>query len=311
MIELNQLTKRYGSTTALDHVSLAIQPGEIVGLLGPNGAGKTTMIKMITGYLPPTSGSARVANLDVQDNSLDVRGRIGYLPESNPLYEDLAVYESLQWTARLRQMPSETIPPAIAHVVQVCGLSSVVGKDVSQLSKGFRQRLGLAQAILHDPEILILDEPTSGLDPNQQLEVRRLIQTLKQKKTVLLSTHMLSEARSACDRVLIIHQGRIVADGTPDSLGQQAAQGSRLRVELKAPADQAEQALARLPGVDRVSLERRTADGAVLAVDSPGGSDLREAVFELAVQNHWPILGMNQETLSLEDVFRQLTTGAV
>jgi ABC-2 type transport system ATP-binding protein len=182
MIELTQLTKRYGTTLALDHVSLSVKPGEIVGLLGPNGAGKSTMLKMLTGYLPPTEGTARVANLDVQDKSLDVRRRIGYLPETNPLYEDLAVYESLQWTARLRGMELSGVPAAIRHVIDVCGLAEVVGKDVSQLSKGYRQRLGLAQAILHDPEILILDEPTSGLDPNQQQEVRRLIQMLKREK---------------------------------------------------------------------------------------------------------------------------------
>src|SRR5579864_6500324 len=152
MIEVANLTKRYGSTLALDHVTFAIQPGEVVGLLGPNGAGKTTMLKMLTGYMPPTEGSARVANFDILDQSLDVRRRIGYLPETNPLYEELAVYESLEWTARLRQMEPNTIPGAIRHVVDVCGLATVVGKDVSQLSKGFRQRLGLAQAILHDPE---------------------------------------------------------------------------------------------------------------------------------------------------------------
>jgi len=310
MIELVQLTKRYGSTLALDHVSLSVKPGEIVGLLGPNGAGKSTMLKMLTGYLPPTEGSARVANLDVQDKSLDVRRRIGYLPETNPLYDDLAVYESLRWTAQLRRMEPSGVPAAIRHVIDVCGLAEVVGKDVSQLSKGYRQRLGLAQAILHDPEILILDEPTSGLDPNQQQEVRRLIQTLKQKKTVLLSTHILSEAHSSCDRVLIIHKGRIVADGTPEALGQQATHGSRLRIELKAPAAAAEQELARISGVDRVAIEKTLDACVVLVVESSGGADVREAIFDLAVQRHWPILGMTQETLSLEEVFRQLTTGA-
>ena len=309
MIELSQLTKRYGSTLALDHVSLSIQPGEIVGLLGPNGAGKSTMLKMLTGYLPPSEGTARVAQFDVQDHSLEVRRRIGYLPESNPLYDDLAVYESLLWTARLRQMDPSTTEPAIRHVIDVCGLASVVGKDISQLSKGYRQRLGLAQAILHDPEILILDEPTSGLDPNQQQEVRNLILTLKQKKTVLLSTHILSEAQSSCDRVLIIHHGKIVADGTPQALGQQATQGRRLRIELKAPGDAAEQALAQITGVNHVAVEKAINSHVALVVESSGDTDVREAVFELAVKNHWPILAMTQETLSLEDVFRQLTTG--
>lgn len=294
---------------AVDHVSLTVQPGEIVGLLGPNGAGKTTLLKMLTGYLPPTEGTARVANLEILDNSLEVRRRIGYLPETNPLYEDLAVYESLEWTARLRGMNPASHPPAIRHVIEVCGLAGVVGKDVAHLSKGYRQRLGLAQAILHDPEILILDEPTSGLDPNQQQEVRQLIQTLKQKKTVLLSTHILPEAQSSCDRVLIIHHGKIVADGTPQALGQQAARGSRLLVELKAPAPAAGQALAQLSGVDRVAVQKAYDSCVVFILESAGGADVREAVFELAVQRRWPILGMTQETISLEEVFRQLTMG--
>ena len=220
MIEVSQLTKRYGPTLALDHVTFAIQPGEVVGLLGPNGAGKTTMLKLLTGYLPATEGSARVAHFDVLSQSLDVRRRIGYLPETNPLYEELAVYESLEWTARLRGLAPTVYEAAIRNVCAACGLESVVGKDIAHLSKGYRQRVGLAQALLHDPEVLILDEPTSGLDPNQQDEVHALIQTMRQKKTVLLSTHILSEASRVCDRVLIIHQGRIVADGAPGGFGR-------------------------------------------------------------------------------------------
>jgi ABC-2 type transport system ATP-binding protein len=220
VIEVLQLTKHYGQTVALDHVTFAVQPGEVVGLLGPNGAGKTTLLKILTGYLPPTDGSARVANCDILDQSLELRRRIGYLPETNPLYEELAVYESLEWTARLRGMAPADYGGAIRQVIQVCGLDSVVGKDVAHLSKGFRQRVGLAQAILHDPEILILDEPTSGLDPNQQDEVHALIQTMRQRKTVLLSTHILPEASRVCDRVLIIHQGKIVADGSPAGFGR-------------------------------------------------------------------------------------------
>jgi len=220
MIEISQLTKKYGTTLALDHVTVSIQPGEVVGLLGPNGAGKTTMLKMLTGYLPPTEGSARVANFDILDQSLSVRERIGYLPETNPLYEELAVYESLEWTARLRGMPRSAYTGAIRHVIGICGLGSVVGKDIAHLSKGYRQRVGLAQAILHDPEILILDEPTSGLDPNQQREVHELIHSMRSRKTILLSTHTLSEASSVCDRVLIIHRGRVVADGSPQGFGR-------------------------------------------------------------------------------------------
>jgi ABC-2 type transport system ATP-binding protein len=268
------------------------------------------MLKILTGYLPPTEGNARVANYEILDQSLEVRRRIGYLAETNPLYEELAVYESLTWTARLRGMDLTATPGAIRRVIELCGLASVVGKDVSELSKGYRQRLGLAQAILHDPEILILDEPTSGLDPNQQLEVRQLIQTLKQKKTVLLSTHILSEAQSSCDRVLIIHQGKIVADGSPQALSQQAARGSKLLLELKAPAGPAQEALSRITGIDRVVVQRTYDSRAVFSLECFGEVDVREAVFEVASQNHWPILQLTQEMVSLEEVFRQLTTGA-
>jgi gliding motility-associated transport system ATP-binding protein len=306
MIDVSQLTKRYGATLALDHVTFQVQPGEVVGLLGPNGAGKTTMLRLLTGYLLPTEGSARVANCDILDQSLEVRRRIGYLPETNPLYEELAVYESLEWTARLRGMPPSRYSAAIRQVIEVCGLSSVVAKDIAHLSKGFRQRVGLAQAILHDPEILILDEPTSGLDPNQQAEVRQLIQTLKQKKTVLLSTHILSEAQSACDRVLIIHKGKIVADGTPDLLRQSMSKGQRLLLELKAPAALARETLAQLPGVERAIIQKEVNSHVVLTLESQD-ADLREAVFEVAVEKRWPILQMTPETYSLEDVFRELT----
>ncbi len=306
MIEIDQLTKRYGATVALDHVTLMIRPGEVVGLLGPNGAGKTTMLKMLAGYMPPTEGRARVANYDIVDQSLDVRQRIGYLPETNPLYEELAVYESLEWTARLRGMPRTSYQPAIKQVIGVCGLGSVVGKDIAHLSKGYRQRVGLAQAILHDPEILILDEPTSGLDPNQQQEVRQLIQTLKQKKTVLLSTHVLSEAQTSCDRVLIINKGKIVADGTPDLLRERLSKGQRLLIELKAPAHEAQAALAQIPGVDRVTLQKESDARVLFLLESTEG-DPRESVFHVASEKQWPILQMTPETFSLEDVFRQLT----
>lgn len=310
MIETSALTKRYGAFTALDHVSFSIQPGEIVGLLGPNGAGKTTMLKMLTGYLPPSEGTARVKGLDIVDQSLDVRRSIGYLPESNPLYEEFIVEEALAWTARLRGIPEAQRAAAMANAEALCGLTTVRGKTIGELSKGYRQRVGLAQAILHDPDILILDEPTSGLDPNQQLEVLQLIQNLKQKKTVLLSTHILSEAQAACDRVLIIHRGTIVADGTPETLGKNLTQGHRVTVELKAPGQAAQAALAALPGASRALLERETGGRALLRVES-ADADLREAIFELAVRERWTLLQMTPETTSLEDVFRQLTTASV
>jgi len=309
MIDVTNLTKRYGDVLAVNNVSFSIRPGEVVGLLGPNGAGKTTILRILTGYLPATQGSARLAEYEVSENSLEVRRRIGYLPETNPLYEDMAVYEALQWMARLRGLEDSASHVQIRAVVESCGLGSVVGKNISQLSKGYRQRVGLAQAMLHDPEILILDEPTSGLDPNQQLEVRQLIQALKKKKTVLLSTHILSEAQTACDRVLIIHAGQIVADGTPDQLGRQLAGTRRLTLELKAPP-KALDVLAQVPGVERVTLQKVMEARSLFTLEFMPSMDVREQVFEVAVSNRWPILGMTQETLSLEDIFRQLTTGA-
>jgi gliding motility-associated transport system ATP-binding protein len=306
MIEMSGLTKTYGGVTALDHADVSIQTGEVVGLLGPNGAGKTTMLKLLTGYLPPTEGTARVADLDILTHGLDVRRRIGYLPESNPLYDEMTVWESLQWAARLREIPVERQASAMESVIVSCGLQAALGKDIGELSKGYRQRVGLAQAILHDPEILILDEPTSGLDPNQQQEVRQLIQNLRQKKTVLLSTHILSEAQSSCDRVLIIHRGKIVADGTPELLSRQMTRGYKLTLELKAPADRAEAALAGLPGADHVQ-RLGDSEGRSLFMIESGTMDLRHVVFDLVVRERWPILQMTPEVISLEDVFRQLT----
>lgn len=306
MIETVRLTKRYDRTVALNGVSFTVQPGEVVGLLGPNGAGKTTMLKMLTGYLPPSEGVARVAGLDVADHPLDVRRRIGYLPENNPLYDELAVAESLAWTAALRGLDGETRRQAIRRAVDACGLGDVLGKDIQELSKGYRQRVGLAQAILHDPEILILDEPTSGLDPNQQTDVRNLIHALRQRKTVLVSTHILSEARAACDRVLIIHQGAIVADGTPDMLSRQLSRSLRLLLELKASAPAAQEALSALAGVERAMLQKDEGGISTFVVES-GAADVRESVYGLSVERRWPILQMTPETVSLEDVFKELT----
>lgn len=307
MIEVAQLTRRYGAFTALDHVTFTIEPGEVVGLLGPNGAGKTTMLKMLTGYLPPSEGTAHVSRLNVLDAPLEVRRRIGYLPETNPLYDDLSVYESLLWTARLRAMPDHTIDPAIRKVVDVCDLSAVISRDVAQLSKGYRQRVGLAQAILHDPEILILDEPTSGLDPNQQQEVLQLIQTLKQKKTVILSTHILSEAQNACDRVLIIHQGKIVADGKPEILRQTFSRSHRLQILVRAAGAQAQAALSAVAGVERVAVQGE-ADGLSTLLVESGAQDVRERVFDAIVEQRWKLLELTPERYSLDDVFRALTT---
>jgi len=305
MILADNLTKRFGDRVAVDHVSFSISKGQVVGFLGPNGAGKTTTMRLLTAYLPADEGRAELAGLSVEREPLAVRRRLGYLCEDNPLWEDLEVTDALHFAGRLRGLSDDARRAArVKAVVRSCGLRREVGSRVGELSKGFRQRLGLAAAIIHDPEILLLDEPTSGLDPNQVLEVRNLIRELRAEKTMLISTHILPEATATCDRVIIINAGRIVADGTPADLAGSLSDKNRLHVELNAPAEAAAQALGSLPGASRVV---RPQAGESFVVESPAGTDLREEVFRLAVRNDWPILSLRQERLSLEEVFRALT----
>ncbi len=307
MINVEGLTKKFGETTAVDAIHFQIERGQIVGFLGPNGAGKTTTMRMLTGYLPPDGGTADLMGLDLATHSLDIRRRLGYLPENNPLPEEIEVTEYLHFVGRLRGLHSASERrDRVKKVVRQCSLSTVAGKKIGELSKGFRQRVGLAQAIIHDPDVLILDEPTSGLDPNQVREVRDLIASLKHEKTVLLSTHILSEVQHTCDRVLIINKGRIVADGRPDEVAGAVQNVTRLYVALRAPADDVQAELGRLPGVRSVKADSSLeTNGFVL--ESDASVDLREEVFRLATTRNWPLLALQQTRLSLEDVFRTLT----
>lgn len=300
MLKAHGLIKRFGDRLAVDGMTFEVPSGQAVGLLGPNGAGKTTTMRLLTGYLPPDAGTSEILGLDVQTRALEARRRLGYLPEDNPLYEELEVSESLHYAARLRGLgdPGQRLA-RVKEAVRRCALKPALGKRVWELSKGFRQRLGLAQAIVHDPAVLILDEPTSGLDPNQIDEVRGLIADLKRSKTVLLSTHILAEAEASCDRVLIVHRGRIAADGPPRALKAGASRPA-LRVRLKAPPEDALAALAALPGAARCR-----ADGSSIVLESE--SDLREAVWALAVERRWPILELAEEKTSLEAAFREIT----
>jgi ABC-2 type transport system ATP-binding protein len=306
MIEVNGLMKEYGSTRAVAGISFTVNPGEVVGLLGPNGAGKSTTLRVLTGYLPPTAGSVKMGGVDVLENPLDVRRRVGYLSETNPLYESLGVWESLTLFARLREIPERRIAERIREVAQQCSLLEVMSKDVGELSKGYRQRLGLALAILHDPHILILDEPTSALDPNQQKEVRDLILRLKEKKTVLLSTHILPEAQRICDRILIMHQGRIVAQGTMRELQQTLTGGHPLYVRMKGPADQVGPRLGNLPGVTSVQCQDEVEPGCPGFLIS-SAEDPREPLGRLAAEAGWPIMELHRPAAALDDIFRQFT----
>jgi ABC-2 type transport system ATP-binding protein len=310
MIRVENLTKDYGSFRAVDKVTFNVRKGEVLGFLGPNGAGKSTTMKMLTCYLAPTGGSAQVAGHDVYDQSLEVRRRLGYLPEDTPLYRDMTVVEYLEFAAEMRGMTPSKRAARIKEVGGRCGLSDVAGKLVGELSKGFRQRLGLAQAILHDPDILVLDEPTSGLDPNQIVEIRRLIKELGQEKTVILSTHILPEVQATCSRILIISGGKLVADDTPEAL-RAREKGSRYRVVVESSGVSQEAVRDKLNSIQGVARAERTATevGAhAFAVDAATSSDLRRAIYRAAVDNNWPLLELVRESVSLEDVFHTLTT---
>ena len=311
MIEVEGLTKNYGYTRAVDKVSFSVRRGEVLGFLGPNGAGKSTTMKILTCYLAPTAGRAMVAGHDVFDDSLEVRKRVGYLPEDTPIYRDMTVVEFLQFAAEMRGMDRDKADARIKEIGRRCGLGDVAGKLVGELSKGFRQRVGLAQAILHDPDIVILDEPTSGLDPNQIVEIRSLIKEIGREKTVILSTHILPEVQATCSRVVIISGGKLVADGTPDAL-RARERGGRYRVVVESngvPKDAIRDRLASLSGVTRCEVIAGEDGSHAFAIDAGSSSDLRKPIFRAAVDNRWTLLELAREAASLEDVFRNLTTG--
>ncbi len=312
MIEVSNLVKKYGDQPAVNSISFNIAKGEILGFLGPNGAGKTTTMKIITCFMSATSGTVRVDGYDVFDHSLEVRRRIGYLPETTPLYPEMNVLDYLKFIQSLREMPLSTRQPRLDAMVELCGLNDVVHKDIGELSKGYRQRVGLTQALIHDPEILILDEPTIGLDPNQVVEIRNLIGRLGSEKTLILCTHILSEVEAACNRVLIINRGELVADGTPDALRAGMHGRQRLLVQVKADGN-SEHVAARLGEMPEAEVTERSVDtdGVVhVEVTTNMERDLREDVFRAVVDAGWILLEMRRDIQSLEDVFRDLTRSA-
>ncbi len=309
MIEVQDLTKTYGEVTAVDHVSFTVNKGEILGFLGPNGAGKTTTMRILTGYMPATSGTARIAGFDVFGDSLDVRKHIGYLPETPPVYPDMTVDDYLDFVARIKNVPAEKRAARVTDAMRKTSLEDRRSELIKRLSRGYKQRVGIAQALVHDPDVIILDEPTVGLDPKQIIEVRHLIKGLAGSHTIILSTHILPEVSMTCDRVVIINKGKIAAVDTPQNLTSQLKGGQKIRVEVKAPENALREALARIPGASRVGVEQVPAGGNLIAtVEASQGSDIRSEIAAKIVQNGWPLLELRGVSLSLEDIFLQLTT---
>ncbi len=310
MIEIKNLTKHYGSTVAVKNVSLSVKKGEVLGFLGPNGAGKTTTMKILTCFMPPTNGTATVGGYDVLENPYEVRRKIGYLPENTPLYSDMVVDDYLYFITEMRKIPRSDRRRRINEMIEICSLKGVLKKDIGALSKGFRQRVGLAQAMIHDPEILVLDEPTSGLDPNQIIEIRQLIKQLGKEKTIILSTHILPEVSATCDRVIIINDGEIAASGTPAELQSEVAGDMILYTTINAPKKDIEQAINNISSVKELRLMDTIKSGTFRykVVASKNNSDIGEAVFKVAVDKGWTLSELHKETMSLEDIFIKLTS---
>tara|TARA_B100000959_G_scaffold270936_1_gene318472 strand:+ start:937 stop:1881 length:945 start_codon:yes stop_codon:yes gene_type:complete len=308
VIKVTDLSKNYGPVEAVKSISFDIQDGEIVGFLGANGAGKTTTLKMITGYLVPTEGKIEVNDLNIIDDTHEIQKQIGYLPELNPLYTEMRVYEYFEFLAGIRNITGREFKNALARVVEQCGLNGVIHKNISECSKGYKQRIGLAAAMIHDPKILILDEPVTGLDPNQIVEIRGLIKKLGKEKLVFMSSHILQEIQATVDRIMIIHQGEIVANGTSDELMSNFMGNVLLNMEIKGAAiETIEHIQAKLPNIKFISMEET--DGVQQVQFEYGkGQDPREELFRYAVDNNWAILKMTPHTTNLEDIFRDLTT---
>lgn len=306
MIETEGLTKFYGSLAAIRDVTFRVEPGEVVGFLGPNGAGKSTAMKILTCFIPPTAGSARIDGLDCFENSLQVRRKIGYLPENNPLYSDLTVRRFLLFAAEAKGVPSRRLQSELDRVLEMCGLSKVVNRIIGHLSKGYRQRVGLAQALLNNPSVLILDEPTIGLDPAQIVEIRRLIQDLREQQTILLSSHILPEVAQICQRVMIINNGRIVATDSPANLTSQLQKSSQILVQVASGADALASALRLHPGVQKVTRDEKTPGR--LLVETDRSRDLRPEIAAHVHAQSLDLLELRLVDLSLEDIFMQLVT---
>ena len=307
MIQATGLTHFYGPNPAIQDVNFGVEKGEILGFLGPNGAGKTTTMRIITGYMPPTRGQVTLDGFDVVEQSLQARRKIGYLPETVPLYTDMTVSGYLKYMGTLRGMPPKNINHRVGEVVDVCRLGDYRKSIIGKLSKGFRQRVGIAQAIIHEPEVLVLDEPTIGIDPIQGVGTRRLIQDLGKQQTVVLSSHILPEVSMICQRVMIINEGRIVAEDTPDNLAKRLQGVNRLEVEVSGPREDVLPALRQIPGVSEVTFRAGQSRG-IYTVQAQGGEDLRDQISRAVISSGWSLLSMQMVGMSLEEIFLKLTT---
>jgi len=309
MIHVENLTKYYNNFCAVDQINLDIRKGEILGLLGPNGAGKTTTLRMLTGYFPPSSGTIRIKEFAMDEKPVEIKKMIGYLPESAPIYHSMLVYDYLNYVAEIRGIPKDQQLSRIKKLVDLCGLEGIMHKTIDELSKGLKQRVGLAHAMMSDPEILILDEPTSGLDPNQIVEIRDIIRQIGKEKTVILSTHILSEAEATCDRIVIINQGKIVADGSTDSLKKDSHAEVSIHLELKnADPQLAKSSFADIDGVIQVeTMTTPDNDNLQMVLTCRSAPALRENMYHFIKQTDWILLDFHQETQTLENIFRELT----
>lgn len=305
MIRIKNLTKDYGTVRAVDHVNLEINEGEILGFLGPNGAGKTTTLRMLTCFLSPTFGNIEVENKDIYEKQIEIKRLIGYLPENNPLYVDMTVFDYLKFIAEIREIPN--FKNRLKQVIDQCGLRGVVHKPINTLSKGYKQRVGIAQAILHDPKILILDEPTSGLDPNQIVEIRELIKELGKEKTLIISSHILQEVQAVCSRIVIINEGKIVADGSTEELQSAFQNKTKLILELIAPEKEIAKITENVAGSTILAISPVNDDTFKITIEYNSTKDRRADIYKYIKKNEWILLEMYRENISLEAVFRNLT----
>ena len=309
MIEVNDVTKYFGNFPAITDINFRVERGEVVGFLGPNGAGKSTTMKIITGFLPPTSGSASIAGYDIVNESLEARKHIGYLPETVPLYTEMTVREYLDYMGRLRGMTSDRVRARIDDVIEICHLEDYYGSIIGKLSKGFRQRLGIAQAILHEPDVLVLDEPTIGIDPIQVVETRQLIKDLGGDHTLIVSTHILPEVSQLCERVIVINEGEIVATDDPENLAKRLLGRERVDLQIKGAQQEVIAALESVEGVEEVPPhQHRAGSNSAVPVESESGMEIRAALAQKVVESGWELHRLEAVTMSLEEIFLKLTT---